>query len=34
MDIIEVILTDLSEEATKRLAMKYKPQGLEENVFT
>lgn len=31
MDSIEVILTDLSEEATKRLAQKHKPQGLEEN---
>lgn len=31
MDNIEVILTDLGEEATKRLARKQKPQGLEEN---
>lgn len=31
MDNIEVILTDLSEETTKRLAKKHKPQGLEEN---
>lgn len=32
MDNIELILTDLSEEATKRLAAKKKPQGLKENV--
>jgi len=32
MDNIELILTDLSEEATKRLAAKQKPQGLKENV--
>ena len=32
MDSIELILTDLSEEATKRLANKRKPQGLEENI--
>lgn len=32
MDNIELILTDLSEEATKRLANKQKPQGLEENI--
>ena len=31
MDSIEVILTDLSEETTKRLAKKHKPQGLEQN---
>jgi hypothetical protein len=31
MDSIEVILTDLSEETTKRLAMKRKPLGLEQN---
>lgn len=31
MDSIEVILTDLSEEATKRLAKKHKPQGLNQN---
>lgn len=31
MDNIEIILTDLSEEATKRLAEKHKPQGLEQN---
>ena len=31
MDNIEVILTDLSEETTKRLAKKHKPQGLEQN---
>lgn len=32
MDNIELILTDLSEEATKRLALKKKPQGLKENI--
>lgn len=32
MDNIELILTDLSEEATKRLATKKKPQGLKENI--
>lgn len=32
MDGIELILTDLSEEATKRLAAKQKPQGLNENI--
>ncbi len=32
MDSIELILTDLSEEATKRLATKKKPQGLDENI--
>lgn len=31
MDSMEIILADLSEEATKRLAKKYKPQGLKEN---
>ena len=31
MDNIELILTDLSEEATKRIAAKQKPQGLKEN---
>ena len=31
MDNIEVILTDLSEETTKRLAEKHKPQCLEQN---
>lgn len=31
MDSIEVILTDLSEETTKRLAKKHKPQGLAQN---
>ena len=31
MDNIEIILTDLSEETTKRLAEKHKPQGLEKN---
>ncbi len=32
MDNIELILTDLSEEATKRLAVKKKPQVLKENI--
>ena len=32
MDSMELILTDLSEEATKRLAEKKKPQGLYENI--
>lgn len=32
MDSIELILTDLSEEATKRLANKKKPRGLDENI--
>ena len=32
MDNIELILTDLSEESTKRLASKQKPQGLNENI--
>lgn len=32
MDNIELILTDLSEEATKRLAFKQKPNGLKENM--
>ena len=32
MDNIELILTDLSEEATKRLAEKQKPNGLNENI--
>ena len=32
MDNIELILTDLSEEATKRLAAKQKPNGLIENI--
>ncbi len=31
MDNIELILTDLSEEATKRIASKQKP-GLKENI--
>lgn len=31
MDSIEVILTDLSEETTKRLAKKHKPHGLDQN---
>ena len=32
MDSIELILTDLSEEATKRLAIKKEPKGLKENI--
>ena len=32
MDSIEVTLADLGEEATKRLAAKKKPQGLESNI--
>jgi len=32
MDNIELILTDLSEEATKRLAIKKRPIGLKENI--
>lgn len=32
MDDIELILTDLSEEATKRLVEKHQPNGLRENV--
>ena len=32
MDNIELILTDLSEEATKQRALKQKPQGLQENI--
>ena len=32
MDGLELILTDLSEEVTKRLAQKKKPQGLDENI--
>ena len=32
MDSIELILTDLSEEATKQIASKQKPQGLKENI--
>ena len=31
MDNIEIILTDLSEETTKRLSKKHRPQGLEQN---
>ena len=31
MDNIEIILADLSEETTKRLAEKHKPKGLEQN---
>ena len=33
MDNIELILTDLGEEATRRLAMKYKPNGLKKNMI-
>ena len=32
MDSLEVSLTDISEEVTKRLAIKRKPQGLGENI--
>ena len=32
MDSIELILADLSEEATKKIASKQKPQGLIENI--
>ena len=32
MDSIELILTDLGEEVTKRLASKQKPIGLKENI--
>ena len=32
MDNLEVSLTDISEEVTKRLAKKRKPQGLKENI--
>lgn len=32
MDNIELILTDLSEEATKQILLKQKPQGLQENI--
>ena len=32
MENIELILTDLSEEATKRITEKKKPQGLKENI--
>ena len=32
MDNIEVSLTDISEEVTKRLAKKTKPKGLKENL--
>ncbi len=32
MDNIEISLTDISEEVTKRLASKTKPQGLQENI--
>ena len=32
MDNIEVSLTDISEEVTKRLAKKTKPKGLDENI--
>ena len=32
MDSIELILTDLGEEATKRIASKQNPKGLKENI--
>lgn len=32
MDSMELILADLSEEATKRLASKHKSQGLQQNI--
>ena len=32
VDNIELILTDLSEEATKQIALKQKPHGLQENI--
>ena len=32
MDSLEVSLADISEEVTKRLAMKERPQGLQENI--
>ena len=32
MDSIELILADLSEEATKKIISKQKPQGLIENI--
>ena len=32
MDSIELLLTDLGEEATKRIAKKKNPQGLKENI--
>lgn len=32
MDNIELILSDLSEEATKRIALKNRPKGLKENI--
>ena len=32
MDSMELILTDLSEEATKRIAEKQRPSGLNENI--
>lgn len=32
MDSMELILADLSEEATKRLASKHKPKGLKRNI--
>jgi len=31
MNELEVLLTDIGETATKALAKKYKPQGLNEN---
>ncbi len=32
MDSIELILADLGEEATKRIARKQKPIGLKDNI--
>lgn len=32
MDNTELILTDLSEESTKRIAIEQKPSGLDENI--
>ncbi|MCM1371084.1 MAG: hypothetical protein NC181_04285 [Clostridium sp.] len=32
MDNMELILTDLAEESTKRIAKKQNPQGLKENI--
>jgi len=32
MDSIELLLADLGEEATKRIASKHKPKGLDENI--
>ena len=32
MDSLEISLSDISEEVTKRLAQKNRPQGLKENI--